>query len=336
MNAAVQQTKKRDGSLDLMRGLAIMLVILFHASTVLRADMDVPSWLQTFNAVFAPVRMPAMVFLSGLLVAPSIKKGTAPYLTGKARRILWPYVLWSVGFVVLLAVAAPEKYSLSRLVTVPIDPVEHLWFLYYLMGYYFVALLTLRMRAEVIAGAFLVVNVIGSVTGLSDLQIFGFLGCFFFMGVACSWHPEGLVFLLRQGWAAILGAACLICMVALGLVAGEVRYFWYLAPFVFFLVVAGLRLARKLSPQRWTTPFKYLGVESLVFYIAHYPVMIIVANLAKRASDNGPLLVIIVIAAGFLIPWGLSAVTRRVPVTRWIFEFHPSTARARSASRLPS
>lgn len=324
---------RRDGALDLMRGFAIVLVILFHAATVLRADHSVPEWLSVTNAVFAPVRMPAMVFLSGLLVAPSLRRGVAPYMAGKVKRVAWPYLVWSVGFVLLLAVAAPGDKSLSRLLTIPFDPVEHLWFLYYLFAYYIIAILTRWVRAEIIGVGLLTVNVVAMTVGWYDLQVFGFLGFFFFAGVAFSAAPSALSFLLRQKWVMALGVASFGGAVVLGLVAGEVRYAWFLTPFVFFLIMSGLRLARAVDSQRWTTPLKYLGVESIIFYVAHYPVMIVISNLAQRITDSPAILLVAVLVAGVGVPWVLAILVKRAPLTRWLFQFAPSRARTTAAAR---
>lgn len=103
---------------------------LFAASAPTSAPIE--AW--TLDALFAPFRMPLMVFLSGLLVAPSLARGWRRYLKGKLSRVACPYAVWGIlatvtaviwsyrdGFVHRLPVAGP--WEPLRLLY---DPPEHL------------------------------------------------------------------------------------------------------------------------------------------------------------------------------------------------------------------
>ena len=89
--------------MDVLRGTSILLVVFNHAilfASALPTGSPEVAW--ALNQVFAPIRMPLMVFLSGLLVAPSLARGWRQYLRGKARRVLYPYLVWSAIALVLL------------------------------------------------------------------------------------------------------------------------------------------------------------------------------------------------------------------------------------------
>ena len=65
-------SKARIGWMDTLRGMAIILVIFDHAlyHATLNSD-SVPEWIATLSLIFNPLRMPLMVFLSGMLLSPS-------------------------------------------------------------------------------------------------------------------------------------------------------------------------------------------------------------------------------------------------------------------------
>ena len=69
----------RIGWMDSLRGLSVSLVVMFHASGQFAGDGSVSDVLTIANDLFAPLRMPTMVFLSGLLVPRSLTKGTREF-----------------------------------------------------------------------------------------------------------------------------------------------------------------------------------------------------------------------------------------------------------------
>lgn len=75
----------------------MLLVVLFHAGTGVAYFGDFyPRGIDVFNQVVEPYRMPALMFLSGMLLHRSLSKSASLYFGGKARKIAWPYVLWSL------------------------------------------------------------------------------------------------------------------------------------------------------------------------------------------------------------------------------------------------
>ena len=130
--------------MDLLRGIAILLVILHHSTQIVAYRIgDVPEVFAFISAFFAPYRMPMLMFLSGLLVAGSLTRPTGEYIWGKVRRILWPIVVWTIVYAgaEYLADPAQAKYM----------PWElgfwntYLWFMQFVFAYYLIALLIKRI-----------------------------------------------------------------------------------------------------------------------------------------------------------------------------------------------
>lgn len=98
----------RDDWVDWLRGASVLMVIVLHAygfafdaypelrSGATEQASALMLSIEHLNRSLAPLRMQLMFLLSGLFVARGLDKGIAPYLGGKLRHVLYPYLLWSV------------------------------------------------------------------------------------------------------------------------------------------------------------------------------------------------------------------------------------------------
>lgn len=82
--------------IDATRGVAVILVVFWHAASVpvTYGDRHDMQWLVHLNGVLEPYRIPTLLFLSGLLVPRSAEKPVEAFLWGKIRHIAWPYLVW--------------------------------------------------------------------------------------------------------------------------------------------------------------------------------------------------------------------------------------------------
>jgi fucose 4-O-acetylase-like acetyltransferase len=94
--------------------VAIFLIVLNHAihfglqvAPVQGAAFKGLVVLQALGAFAVPV----FLFVSGAFLAYAARELTAAFVRSSLERILWPYVIWSVIFYTLVAVAAGERYS---------------------------------------------------------------------------------------------------------------------------------------------------------------------------------------------------------------------------------
>lgn len=88
--------------MDVLRGAAVLLVLVFHSASLLRyADLPVPRSAELLDAAVAPPRISLLVLLSATLLPRSVAKGSRDYLVGKWRAIAWPYLLWTAVCAVL-------------------------------------------------------------------------------------------------------------------------------------------------------------------------------------------------------------------------------------------
>jgi uncharacterized membrane protein YcfT len=162
----------RLGWLDSLRGLIILLVVVFHAEVVVgRQEGHWLGGLHELNHVLGFVRMPALMVLSGILLSRSLAKGPTMHLRGKVAKIAWPYLVWSsLNLWQGLAYGSAPGARWAEIFYKP--PTSH-WFLAYLFVYFLVCtVLTAQARKSLIVPAMLLAVVVPD--GLQSLMwLFG-------------------------------------------------------------------------------------------------------------------------------------------------------------------
>jgi fucose 4-O-acetylase-like acetyltransferase len=128
-------TKSRIGWVDQARGIGIVLVVFGHTIRGLSPagilSMTGPlafidQWLYSFH-------MPLFFFLSGLFLADRVRRPPASFLGGLTGSFVYPYLIWSVVWVLLqttLRPATDNPVQLETLALIPTRPLAHFWFLY--------------------------------------------------------------------------------------------------------------------------------------------------------------------------------------------------------------
>lgn len=270
--------------MDVLRGVAILLVIVNHAAAaVVSRGYAAPALISEVNTVLAPVRIPALVFLSGLLVAPSLARGRRRYLAGKARRLVYPYLLWTAVYLVVLVRpwSYGDPYGPAALLEMLVRSPSPLWFLSFLAAFYLLALVLRRVPAPLLIAASLGLSLL--VDG-SRAHRFLFLLGFFLIGVALTHYPQAWRAWLtgpRLAGLGLLTAALLLASLGRG---EQVRYEAAYAPAVLAAVLLLARGAHAISDHAVAVPLRYLGVNSLPVYVVHYLAAFVLAELLQRAG----------------------------------------------------
>lgn len=170
--------------MDRLRGAAILAVVVLHAElqAVGATGGSLPA-VHALNMVLGPVRMPLLVALSGILLAPALARPPRRYVVGKLRALAWPYLVWSAIDVAHLQwrlSRTGESLSWSWVAQVAHDPPTYLWFLAYLLVYYLAALALPASARTVAAPCLLALAAYGVLPG--DLERLAWLGGWFLVG----------------------------------------------------------------------------------------------------------------------------------------------------------
>jgi uncharacterized membrane protein YcfT len=308
------KTSARMPWMDGVRGVAIGLLLIWHACAVPRSlGMSVPHTLIALNDFFRPFRMQTLMMLSGLLLARSLDKSLPRYYAGKFAMIAWPYVIWVlVARVVWLGDIWPWWYWRSW------AAVSYLWFLFFLGCYYLVApVLTKLLPAW---ASVLVCLVIGAALpqGMMGHRL-AYFGVFFFTGHLLAHNASVFNLMLRRGPVALWAAGAAALGLASMLWPTQLLFNIWTVP----ISLAGtMAMASVCSRRTWTgtrpaETLTFLGFNSIVYYVAHLPVMLVLSG-ALLHSVNAWVLsgvnLVVAVAVCTLLALG----RRRAPV-RWLF-----------------
>ncbi|MGM9760587.1 MAG: acyltransferase [Parabacteroides sp.] len=136
--------KQRNISLDWMRFVACILVILQHVTEYYYVSPEfTPHYsdnsilVGVFNSI-SRVSVPLFAMISGYLLLP-MSQTTVQFFKRRFTRILYPFVLWSVVYSVWFALRADSTLTewLQSVIRLPfVYQAEHLWYVYMLIGLY--------------------------------------------------------------------------------------------------------------------------------------------------------------------------------------------------------
>lgn len=117
---------------DYAKGIGIILVVVGHVLRGLqKTPVHVPGWEFADTWIYA-FHMPLFFYLSGLFAEHSCHGTFGQYFGGKARRILWPYFVWTVFQEAFRHLAGSSPLRVADLWTIVYRPVMQFWFLYVL------------------------------------------------------------------------------------------------------------------------------------------------------------------------------------------------------------
>jgi uncharacterized membrane protein YcfT len=319
---SVPAARGRHGWIDALRGGAIVLVVVLHASSLPAqlSGVEAPTALVAVSAIALPFRMPLLMLLSGMLLGRALGKPPARYALGKLRTLVWPYLLWTaIYFAVVAGVETVPPWQ-EWIAT------SWLWFIFFLAVYYAVAPAIARLPAGLVPLLLWAGSAVVTDPRWTDLLLYG---GYFFAGHAVWQHRASLRRwsgggMLTVGLISAAGLALASVLRETGAAPGVPvdRDVLPLIP-VTLAGIAGIALVARRVPDAWTRPLRAVGRHSVVFYVAHFPVQIAVTQLLAEQGVTawsahiglgvafgftaGALLVVLrrhaVVDALFVLPW---------------------------------
>jgi fucose 4-O-acetylase-like acetyltransferase len=321
MTGADPSTEARLHWMDLLRGIAVLLVISWHAITVsARYGMVMPEFIVLVNTVLSPYRLPMLLIISGMLLPRSLGKPIGVYYEGKARNILWPYIVWTL--ITALCIDA----------AVLADPVvwyaglDHLWFLSTLLVCYGVAPLLRRVPGWLVATALFTIQ-LAIPPHLPGVDNWIWFGAYFFLGSSLS-----RLRLTRLPWWLVAVLAVVGVAGAVAAVTGPgTGYAWKLHWIAISLagVIALIWIAPRIPRGSAVRMFESVGRRSIYYYAAHLAAIgLAVRGLAAVGVSGGWPTYLLLLAVGVGVPFALT----RMPGGHWLFAF----GRGRDPVRQPN
>lgn len=293
----MSQYKIRHKWMDSLRGLAILLVTNYHITIyVLSARPDTTSSIMIFinhlSLSISPLRMPILVFLSGLLVCESITKGSQKYFFGKLKNILYPFVIWTVIMYILVFLMYYVVGETSDIVlwkALTYDPIYHLWFLLYLFIYYiiiyFINNKNIILTVSLTIASYFLLKETGHFDKFISLFFFFLLGSY--IGIRINYFSQKI------------RSLSLWCFSPIAILAAAIYQYYdstnnshYNMTYVLMgliLIPALVKLMMVLEPTRLSRLLEYFGKGSLVVYLLHYPVQLALGAIMNNSYNGGAL-----------------------------------------------
>jgi fucose 4-O-acetylase-like acetyltransferase len=322
--------KTRDVSLDVAKGLGIILVVIGHAWRGLDSAGMIgnPDLFRIIDTLIYNFHMPLFFLMSGMTFEAWALKRPAPEAAiSRVTRLLWPLVLWSYLFAAARLAAGDaantQVSGIASLAFFPLPPRDHFWFLWALFLQHLLALALIRAVGRPLGtatwAALAVVVIIGSSftpVGLNAWTV----GAATYAGgflVGLALGPRGLP---AKGPAA-LGIAAL-AFVGLQAVSFQLPPSLLTSQLLgIALALAFLALVRALcfgAIRPMLRFLAWLGVSSMGIYLAHTIFSAGTRAVLGRFSQDLSLHMLLGTLAGIIGPLIIYVVIRRVGRPSWI------------------
>ena len=271
-------TRDRIVGLDMLRGLAVMLMVFGHCV----------SW-GDYGAMFAPyqalgwaltgVRMPVLVLISGTL-AHGLLRADAARLRARLGHFGWTYAIWMpvvLLFTVTCLNPVPMRIGVDTLIGECIRPMTVMWFVWVLAIYTVMLFATRRVPRATVAGVAILLSIVGYAVELpvfSHGNLLRYAGLFF---VGALYRAEVMrLVTMRFSWklmAALVAGLIPLHVAGQALRAGEG---WQIlgVPERFLLCAIALHGVQLLYRLPVAAPIARLGQKTLPVFVAHLPVLL--------------------------------------------------------------
>lgn len=341
--------KVRESWVDVIKGGAILLVVLHHSVAVMEATGWNSNLVNSANGVLQTVRMPLFFFASGLFFAKNLTTPWGQFLKSRVAAMLYLYVLWSA---VRAAVFTPIPWVLSdadpwvEFALILVAPNTGLWFLYAL-ALYFLALRLMHtflpMPARIAVTALIAVLYAAGPLYTELWAWNSIVANFPYFFIAVYARHQAMELAKKSSLTVMLAAAASW----VGFLAVSYALGWGFhsssplrVPMSLAVIVAGIILASYIDRTPLGKGFRFLGERTLPIYVLH---VLVIGSVFAFWPANGavsPVVAVVlpftVTAVAIFIALSIWAATRKVPglySVPWMIR-RPSTARLPKAEDL--
>jgi len=320
---------------DAGKGLAIALVVLFHSARWFAGVAgDVSGWLW-INDLLATMRMPLFFTLAGLFAAKWATVPLAQLWNAKLRLFVWVFLLWELLGLgpYLIGQAAhgieinPRREIFDTAIS-PLIPRFELWFIWALALFFLLNRALRAVPTAVTLSTAALVSVIGF-TGILPLPSPSWTGVckyYVFFLIGMTWRRALFAYAARSGWVlrslvvvAWAAAAWAVTVFDLSRIPGVYPALACVG------VLAGIAISQVLQWSAWIVG---LGSRTLPVYLAHTPIVILLAAAVALVADHtvvrtaAPVLPAAAALAAIGLSLGLYRISRRT-FLRFLFDPPP-------------
>jgi fucose 4-O-acetylase-like acetyltransferase len=322
--------KTRDLSLDVAKGLGIILVVIGHAWRGLDSAGMIgnPDLFRVIDTLIYNFHMPLFFLLSGMTFeAWALKRPAGEAAISRVTRLLWPLILWSYLFAAARLAAGDaantQVQGAQSLLFFPLPPRDHFWFLWALFLQHLLALALIRAVGGPLGtatwAALAGLVILGSSFTPIGLNAWTFGAATyagaFLTGLALGptgWRPQGAVAVVLAA-GVFVGLQVLSFQLPQSLLTSQILGI--------ALALAFLAMVRIFAPHVTTRPLRllvFLGVSSMGIYLAHTIFSAGTRAVLGRFTPDLTGHMILGTLAGIIGPLLIYALIRRVGRPSWI------------------
>jgi fucose 4-O-acetylase-like acetyltransferase len=317
-----------------IRGYALLWVVLDHAVAFTEGSFDLvvgPGNRSLYNVVddmTEGTRLPILMFLAALFVERGFNAGARSFITKRMQYLVWPWLLWTLVTILVLATANKLGDELSTaqfddLLSMWWKPQYQTWFLYDLIVYNVVYLaaravdrrLVLAVAVALFAASFWLGDMqMSSLVG-KGIRHYGRFFLFYWLGIMLSrW-----VLSRRVEQERLLLVACLAAFLLLAVppvLMDTAR--WHTTAIASALPALPLMLwlGPRLAATPLCAPLGWVGRASLLILCLHLiPVWALVVGTRRLGIDDPTLVALLSTIGAIAFCYGIDRLTQSTGVS---------------------
>lgn len=299
---------ERNISLDIARGVGIILVVIGHVMSPVMAGNNA---METAYQILYVFHMPLFFLLAGLVAQKLIGGGYTSsrleLIKHRATRLMIPYFTWAIIYMPMKMLMKEQvrfqyDYSLWTLL-IGNNPDGQLWFLYVLFVFSVVSILfvnekNLKWWCAAAVCASVASPIIPSTIGLPGITLsFSMYQVgFFFLGM--------LLIPQRERFFKNARVALLCVLIWLGysiMQMCNMSIWWLKALAAWCACYCILYSCSAISTAKMAKGLSYLGKNSMDIYIIHAPILVVGRTVLRRFGETMPWAYVAVMSAASIV-----------------------------------
>ena len=321
-------SKKHFDEIDILKGIAILTVVLEHCSSLKYIDLSNAQWCVTLVAIIKSFNMQLFFVLSGFLFASSNTTDKKKAYISKFDRLLVPMVFLSI-INITLVYSMPSVINGDERRVGFVDTIinfalygKNYWFIYTLLIIFCITIFIKKYLTKTATISVILLLVVLYETNLAHDELFRikdvtYFSVFFLLGYLASYNYARIKSFLKKVGVPV---SLLIVYVVLFVYAKDVEFVhnWCL-PLLLDVAIIGFGIMMTDSEYKYPV-LKYLGKYSLQFYMFNgYALVIARILFAKVLNIQHPFaLFALVYIFCLIILWILVEATKRIPIISYL------------------
>lgn len=322
----------RNATLDILRIIAIMLIVLMHSPMPGSASGTV---LAGISYLTAPGIGIFFMVSGALLLGNTLSQ--KDFLKRRFSKVIWPTLLWTAFYITVNCIKAHEWPSLRTIFSIPFSAQGHgvLWFMYTLAGLYLLTPILSRwlqsaskrevefyllIWATTLLYPYLKMGLAIEVSNVGILYYFtGYAGYFLLGYYLKQYPPQGRIFWLLIATTILAAMSAPLLILTSGVEYDFYEVLWYLSSPVAMMSMAWFICIQRLSIKTLPNWFTNLTKLSFSIYLMHIFIMReILWKLNFIQAIPSFMQTIVIALLTFAISWAISFAVSKWPGSKYV------------------